>query len=440
MLEFLANHITLYDLIFQAIVVFAVSPFIKDQRPSLKIPLYFILLSTAINPLILSFIFYIIFNYLVVALFIFYDQRQLDRAILLANLVYMNLYCQDLYYFSVIYPNFSSQSWSHYLLWVSGSLLLITGLTYFEKYLWQNYIAGSEKRTTWMLLATSLLTLIIFIPTFYREFLTFSGSNRMALIFLLISNLGLAIFLIIGVVLYYLGTSRIKQAERQQAQQKINQDYQKLINQQYEELRAFRHDWANIMTGLQGLVDQQRYPDLADYLNDLNQTAPNSRLNQDLPVSQLNRLTYSSLSNLFYTKLYQAQRQGIQCALEIQDPLYQGPINQLPLTRMLGILLDNAIEELGKLDQGQLVISLAGDQVLLNISIANQCQNIQASLDQVKKPGHSTKGPGRSQGLANLHELAHGQGIQIFTYNQDDFLIQELVIPFQTKKISRSPN
>ncbi|MCW1040865.1 hypothetical protein, partial [Streptococcus anginosus] len=65
--------------------------------------LYGLLLSTALNPLIVSLNFYMTFNFLLVAAWLYWQWRELTQVMAMTALIFVNISCQDFYYFNIVY-------------------------------------------------------------------------------------------------------------------------------------------------------------------------------------------------------------------------------------------------------------------------------------------------------------------------------------------------
>ena len=71
----------------------------------------------------------------------------------------------------------------------------------------------------------------------------------------------------------------------------------------------------------------------------------------------------------------------------------------LSLPRMLGIILDNAIEEAAEIQYGELSVSLIQEELESLIIVENSCRVNIESLVTLKENGYSTKGAERGIGL-----------------------------------------
>ena len=97
---------------------------------------------------------------------------------------------------------------------------------------------------------------------------------------------------------------------------------------------------------------------------------------------------------------------------------------------MLGIILDNAIEELEVLGKGQLTVACYRRKNMIAFVVQNTCRSDIQQLHELTQPGFSTKGTGRGLGLGNLAEFvtAYSDKFSLQTSIQDGHFIQKLWI------------
>ena len=77
------------------------------------------------------------------------------------------------------------------------------------------------------------------------------------------------------------------------------------------------------------------------------------------------------------------------------------------LCKIVGVLLDNAIEESLKIDDRRIMISLYVDDDMLIIDISNRFDG-KIDLDKIDEEGYTTKGEGHGYGLSLVKKLVNG--------------------------------
>jgi two-component system sensor histidine kinase AgrC len=97
------------------------------------------------------------------------------------------------------------------------------------------------------------------------------------------------------------------------------------------------------------------------------------------------------------------------------------------LIRILGILLDNAIEECVELEHGSITIKISQNDDLISYAIKNTLRP--ENNDKTIKTGASEKGAGRGRGLLIVREILNKYDFVVLnTYYQDDGVVQNLAI------------
>lgn len=199
------------------------------------------------------------------------------------------------------------------------------------------------------------------------------------------------------------------QLEREQVQYEANKRYVTDIEQQYKEMRRFKHDYLNILSSVEQYLERGEYERLKTYF--YQQIKPTSKklAQQGTQLAALANIKNLEIKSILYAKLASIDLQEIQLSLEIKDEVELSSQNSLALVRCLGIILDNAIEELQLAGAGKLQVAFIHHLQEVVIVVANSCQGEVLPLYQLQKEGFSTKGDGRGLGLTNLKQIMNEQ-------------------------------
>lgn len=182
--------------------------------------------------------------------------------------------------------------------------------------------------------------------------------------------------------------------------------YTTTIERQYTEIRKFRHDYENILTSLQSFIVDQDYVALEAYYFEKLKPASERLMLKKFQLEPLARVEIKELKSIFAVKLMSAQAEEIDVSFEVPKPIIDVAIDTVALVRIVGILLDNAIEELKSLGTGMLSVGMIKGEEYVDLIVKNTCR-MDLTFDQLKQAGFSTKGQGRGMGLSNLLELVH---------------------------------
>lgn len=211
-----------------------------------------------------------------------------------------------------------------------------------------------------------------------------------------------------GISIYVLSNNqKLAFATREKIiEQEAMQRYINEISKQNQEIRKFRHDYMNILSSLESYLEEGDLQELRLYYQRTIQPTRALFLSNTSKLNDLQKIDHPAVRGIFMTKLLLAQEKGVKVHLEIDERLtFPQQINDLNLIRVLGILLDNAIEELESLGEGELEVALfqmKGDTIVL---IQNTVRKPVEPLHQLKQQGFSTKGTNRGFGLSMVDEL-----------------------------------
>ncbi|WP_412989263.1 sensor histidine kinase [Pediococcus siamensis] len=197
-------------------------------------------------------------------------------------------------------------------------------------------------------------------------------------------------------------------------------DYLASIEQQYTELRQFKHDYQNIMLSMTELVKHDDRTELQEYLNELkNKKHLNESLSK-VSISELDHLKNETLRGLIIQKFFEARKQGVELVLEIEQENLLIEKQLVDIVRIVGVLLDNAIEQAEKMPDHKVGCALIKTNDTVEISVENSV-TLPFNLQKIFERGYSSKGSNRGLGLANVKELIN----QNVNFYLDTQLIQQ---------------
>jgi len=224
------------------------------------------------------------------------------------------------------------------------------------------------------------------------------------------------------------------------ARKNVQQNAEELKHLQYytDELeryqlgvRKFRHDYQNILLSLSAYIEDGDLVGLQQYYNTSIKPTSDVIIKDSFALDGLDKIKIPAIKSFLVAKLISAQNTSgdIHITFEANKEIDYIPLNLIALVRMLGILLDNAIEELSKLGHGDLLISCLKWDAGSTFVVQNTCRPDIPSPQQLWKAGFSTKGKGRGLGLVNLSELVDAYpNVTLTTTISENSFRQELLI------------
>lgn len=219
---------------------------------------------------------------------------------------------------------------------------------------------------------------------------------------------------------------------RQESYQQL-QEYTNQIENMYQSLRAFKHDYSNIMLSMSGYIDHDDFNGLKEYFyNEILPAARNLSKNT-AHFNQLININSPELKSIISAKLLYAMELNIQIHIEVAEAVTALSIDSLDLCRITGIFLDNAIEATIETENPLINFAIINMETKYIFIISNTFVDNGMPFATLSKPDVSTKGKNRGLGLHNAHQiLSKYKDVLLDTEIQSNIFIQRLYIPHKT--------
>lgn len=194
----------------------------------------------------------------------------------------------------------------------------------------------------------------------------------------------------------------------------------------YDSMRAFKHDYANIIQGIGGYIALNDMNGLRNFYKDLC-----GEFNQINNLSTLspNVINNPSIYKTLCNKYYLACNKNINIQFDILSDFSKLNIKPFDLNRILGILLDNSIE--AAKDSNDKIIKLSVLNYPNNkvIKLENTYHDKNIDLNKIFEKSYSTKKNNSGIGLWEIKQiLKKYDGLKLNTYMKENLFIQELQI------------
>ena len=279
-----------------------------------------------------------------------------------------------------------------------------------------------------------LLSIIIFILIFYNYLSIYSllGKEDIALYYMTIITISVFFILFSSITYNLVKNTKIK-SEVKSENQKLEQQkkYILALEKNNNEIRKFKHDFNNIILGLDGYINNDDFDKekLKKYFNSAIMNFNNNIELNDIVIAKLNSIKVSSLKSLITNKVFMAQNNNIYVDINIQGEITDFYTDEMQLSRVLGVLLDNAIEaSLEVTDDKKIDINIIQIDKTTDIQISNTFNNTGTPIADFNKEGFSTKGTNRGLGLSSAHEIANKLNMLLNTEIDGNTFIQNLSI------------
>lgn len=171
-------------------------------------------------------------------------------------------------------------------------------------------------------------------------------------------------------------------------------------------LRAQRHDFTNHLQVVGSLIEMGEYQEAAAYID---------RIYGDVNVvGNALRTASPAVNALLKIKLAESEKRGVSTELSIKSNWADLSAKGWEMCRVLGNLIDNALDALQKTPEPYLYIALSEDERNYRFVVENNGPMIPDEIGlRIFQPGFTTKGSERGMGLAIVQEILteHGGGI-----------------------------
>ena len=208
--------------------------------------------------------------------------------------------------------------------------------------------------------------------------------------------------------------------------------YNKTLTILHDSIRGFKHDFHNIVQSIGGYADRGDLEGLRVYyrqlLQDCGRTNNLTALNPEV-------INNPAIYNVLATKYHKADEIGVQINLGIFINLneIEKHMKIYEFTRILGILLDNAIEAASECENKIIHVSFRKEQNRrrLLVIIDNTYKNKDVNVDKIYEKDFSTKSKETNSGLG-LWEvrqiLKKNNNLNLFTTKSEEFFSQQFEI------------
>lgn len=204
--------------------------------------------------------------------------------------------------------------------------------------------------------------------------------------------------------------------------------YNKTLSILHDNIRGFRHDFNNIVTTIGGYVHSDDMPGLKKYYSQLVKDCQNSNNLSALNPEVINEpAIYSLLTN----KYHSAIELGINVNVESFIDFNSLNIKIYEFTKILGILMDNAIEASKECDEKNINIIIRKDfsynrHILI---IENSYKEKDVNIDKIFDKGVSSKPNNTGLGLWEVRQiLKKHNNLNLFTTKNKDYFRQQFEI------------
>lgn len=212
------------------------------------------------------------------------------------------------------------------------------------------------------------------------------------------------------------------------------EEYNKSLEILYDKVKGFKHDFDNIISTLDGYIENDDMTGLKEYFYEVKKDC---KITNNLSIINPRIINNPGIYSLLNNKYFKATNLGINFEFEYFLDLNKVDVNLYQLSRMLGVLLDNAIEEAEKCKEKIVKVSFIRENRNNRavITIQNTYSNKNVDIDKIFNKGESGKENHSGIGLWEVKKyVKKSKNLDLFTSKTDTFFKQELSIYDLPKK------
>lgn len=244
------------------------------------------------------------------------------------------------------------------------------------------------------------------------------------------------IFLLIYFAISVYSLFRTSKLEETKELLETEKSYNENLSSMHDNIRGFKHDFNNIVQAIGGYLSADNIDGLKTYYKDLLEEC---QLNNNLAVLNPELINNPAIYSLLCDKYHKAQEANIKLNIEVMADLSNLNIKTYELTRVLGILFDNALEAASKCEKKIVIITFRKDKSRGKtlIIVQNTYTNKEINIDRMFEKGYTSKQTDENSKTFSNHGLGlwevkkylkKNTNLDLYTTKNDQFFTQQFEI------------
>ena len=272
---------------------------------------------------------------------------------------------------------------------------------------------------------------IFLVITFFILFIFTRNEDLDFQTFRLYTYLYVGIVLVILIILIILSYTVLREMKYKRNLDEIETYYEYTLRIETinNEMRKFRHDYVNILSTLSEFIREDDMQGLKKYFNEQIVPLKDNMKTRSIKLNGIENLKVREIKGLITTKFLQAQEKEIPISIEVPDEIDNINMNTIELSRITGIILDNAIEASEALEDPLIRIAFIDNEESVTFIVMNKCSDNTPKIHELFEEGFSTKGDNRGLGLSTLKELTdENENVLLDTVIENGYFVQKVEI------------
>ena len=300
-------------------------------------------------------------------------------------------------------------------------LLLMVSLTIKYKTSNLNILEDLDNKNKHIIIANlafGLVTLLV------QAVITFYYTDKLPVIITFLSFLSLLAYFCISIYSF----TRIMKLTLTTRKLQSAEEYNNTLRILHDNVRGFKHDFDNIVTTIGGFIRTNDMEGLKQYYLQLEDDC--QRVN-NLYILNPEVVNNDGIYNLLTKKYYEADSKDIKVNITFLLDLSKLNMKIYEFARILGILLDNAIEASSECEEKLINLTFREDSKNSRqlIIVENTYKNKDVDTEKIFEKGVSGKEEHSGLGLWEVRKIVKkNKNINLFTTKNEKFFVQQLEI------------
>ena len=285
------------------------------------------------------------------------------------------------------------------VLFISAIAIILINVKIIKKFLLK-IVNGSNKLKSSYLTASALLLILI------MNILLVTVYHDVNIETIILVNF---VFIIMCACILYKnlvdGSNIVKMQVENKALLNNLEEYEKMLDYQ----RVANHENKNQLLVVRSLLKENENSDALNYVNEV---LDDKKDDNDVLFGRAKKIPSGGLQGIVYQKMLVMNDKNIKPILDVSNSVKKFKFENLDtklnydICRIVGVFLDNSIEETEKLDEREIILSMYEQNNDLVIEISNKFKNV-PDLERLEEKGYSTKGKGHGYGLSLVNDIVN---------------------------------
>nr|WP_307725078.1 GHKL domain-containing protein [Staphylococcus kloosii] len=269
----------------------------------------------------------------------------------------------------------------------------------------------------------TFLILYLYMP---KEVISYGDFKYLSVIYVIL-------IIIIAILIITVSFSIVREVQYKRNMQEIENYYKYTlqIEQINNEMRKFRHDYVNILSTMSDYIRENDMEGLRNYFTtEILPMQDNMQMNA-VKINGIENLKIREIKGLVTTKILQAQEMNISISVEVNEQITKIDMPTIDLSRIIGIIIDNAIEASENIDEDPLIriAFLKNSDVSVTFIVMNKCEDDIPRVHTLFQENFTTKKGNSGLGLSTLKEITESKSnLLLDTTIENNYFVQKVEI------------